>query len=369
MDDPLDAMVFSSSSDWPDPLLNRAGQRITEPRQWPGRRREIMRLMLPLLYGDLPPAPATTRLVSLHGAVLRQLSGARLLTCRVEPAAMPAFMLRLFVPHGAGPFAVIVSGDGCWHYADDAALTAILARGYVLAEFNRVEVAPDPGPPPGEPSLPQAPAQCRTLASWAWAYHRVVDVLRTLDWIDPAAIAVVGHSRGGKAALLAGATDERIALTSANNSGAGGAGSWRHQGPGAESLADLLRAFGHWFDPGLQVFAGREHTLPFDQHFLKALIAPRALLTTEALDDHWANPQGSWQSHRAALCVFDLLGAVRQMGIAFRPGGHEHNLADWNSLLDFADAVLRGQPRQRRPAVDPFPGLAPPTSWRATAMG
>jgi hypothetical protein len=197
----------------------------------------------------------------------------------------------------------------------------------------------------------------------------VVDVLRTLDWIDPAAIAVVGHSRGGKAALLAGATDERIALTSANNSGAGGAGSWRHQGPGAESLADLLRAFGHWFDPGLQVFAGREHTLPFDQHFLKALIAPRALLTTEALDDHWANPQGSWQSHRAALCVFDLLGAVRQMGIAFRPGGHEHNLADWNSLLDFADAVLRGQPRQRRPAVDPFPGLAPPTSWRATAMG
>jgi len=369
MDDPLDAMVFSSSSDWPDPLLNRAGQRITEPRQWPGRRREIMHLMLPLLYGDLPPAPATTRLVSLHGAVLRRLCGARLLTCRVEPAAMSAFMLRLFVPDGAGPFPVIVSGDGCWHYADDAALIAILARGYVLAEFNRVEVAPDPGPPLGGLNVPQAPAQYRTLAAWAWAFHRVVDVLRTLDWIDPAAIAVVGHSRGGKAALLAGATDERIALTSANNSGAGGAGSWRHQGPGTETLADLLRVFGHWFDPGLQAYAGREHTLPFDQHFLRVLVAPRALLTTEALDDHWANPQGSWQSHRAARCVFDLFDAREQMAAVFRAGGHDHTLEDWRSLLDFADARLRAMPMRGPDEVDPFPGLPPPLSRMQSPVG
>lgn len=345
---------------WPDPLLTVSGQRVATPGQWPARRREIRDRLLPLVYGALPAAPAQTNLACLHQAVLRRFSGARLLTCRVEPQGAAPFHLRLFVPDGPGPFPAIVSGDGCWRYADDAALAAMLARGYAFAEFDRVEVAADPGGPASGLRLPLAAARPRTLAAWAWAYHRVVDVLHTLDGFDANAIAVVGHSRGGKAALLAGATDARIALTSANNSGAGGAGSWRHQGPGAETLADLMRVFGYWFDPGLQAFAERPHTLPFDQHLLKALVAPRALLTTEALDDHWANPQGSWQSHRAARCVFDLLGAARHNGIVFRPGGHDHTLADWNSLLDFADASLRGRAQRLPAVVDPFPALPAP---------
>lgn len=353
-------MVFPPGTSWPDPLSMRSGQRITEAAQWPARRAEIMALMLPLVYGDLPPAPESTRLGCLHNALLRRLGGARLLNCRIEPLGKPPFLLRLFVPAGDGPFPVIISGDGCWRYADDAALGAMLARGYAFAEFNRVEIAHDPGGPPADLALPLAAAQAGTLASWAWAYHRVVDVLCSLEWIDAAAITIVGHSRGGKAALLAGATDERIALTSANNSGAGGAGSWRHQGPGAETLADLLRVFAYWFAPGLQACAGREHELPFDQHFLKVLIAPRALLTTEALDDHWANPQGSWQSHRAARCVFDLLGAAQQMAIGFRPGGHDHTLADWECLLSFADAVFRGHPRPAALDRDPYPDLPQP---------
>ena len=273
------------------------------------------------------------------------------------------FQLRLYVPPGDGPFPLIVSGDGCWHYAGDAALAAMLSRGYVFAEFNRVEIAADPGGLATGLALAHAVAQPRTLARWAWAYHRVVDVLHPLSWIDSRAITVVGHSRGGKAALLAGATDTRIALTSANNSGAGGAGSWRHQGPGAETLTDILTAFGYWFDPRLQAYAGRECALPFDQHFLKVLVAPRALLTTEALGDPWANPQGSWQSHRAAQCVFDLLGVAQHAAIIFRAGGHDHTLADWNCLLDFADAVLRGMPQRRPIMVDPFPELPASAIW------
>jgi hypothetical protein len=365
MNDPLDTGFHPPRTRWPDPLLTLSGQRITAPAQWPARRREIMDTMLPLVYGALPPTPVSTQLLGLHSAVLRRLHGAQLLSCRVEPRGAAPFALRLFVPAGCGPFPVIVSGDGCWHYADDAALEAMLARGYAFAQFNRVEIAADPGLPSSALALPQAAAQARTLAAWAWAHHRVVDVLHTLDWVDTAAIAVVGHSRGGKAALLAGATDERIALTSANNSGAGGAGSWRHRGPGAETLADLLRVFGYWFDPALQAYAGREHELPFDQHFLKALVAPRALLTTEALDDHWANPQGSWQSHRAARGVFALLAAAQQIGIVFRPGGHDHSLADWNSLLDFSDAVLRGQAERRPAQADPFPDLPDPAHHMA----
>ncbi len=197
----------------------------------------------------------------------------------------------------------------------------------------------------------------------------MVDALGRLDWIDPHAIAVVGHSRGGKAALLAGATDERIALTSANNSGAGGVGCFRHQGPRSEDLADLLGSFGYWFDPQLQTYIGREQDLPFDQHFLKALVAPRVLLTTEALDDLWANPQGSWQTHRAARCVFDLLGVADNNLITFRDGGHDHTLADWSRLLDVADHVLLGKALSGRADDDPFPDLPLPARWMRADTG
>ena len=358
-----------SPLDWPDPLRLAAGERITESHQWPARRQELMQQMLPLAYGCFPVRPAATRLQCLHSALLRRHGGARALSCRVEPEAMTPFHLRLTVPPGLGPFAVIVTGDACWRYADDSALAAILAHGVALAEFNRVEIAPDPGGPPSGLLLPQAAAQPATLAAWAWAYHRVVDVLQSLAWIDPAAITVVGHSRGGKAALLAGATDERISLTSANNSGAGGAASWRWRGPGAETLADLLQAFPHWLGEDMRAYLGRESELPFDQHCLLAMVAPRALLTTEALDDLWANPQGSWQAHRAARCVFELLGVPDRQAIVFRTGGHDHTLADWTCLLEFAAALRAGDTRRAMPTADPYPGLPLPGRWMAGAGG
>ena len=353
----------------PDPLLMRSGSRVATAAQWRERRREIFDLMVPLEYGELPPAPLRTACEELHTAVVKRLGGARLMSLRVQTGEQSAFTLRLFVPAGNGAFPVLVNGDGCWHYASDEVLAAVLARDMAFAQFNRVEIAPDvtgghatPGVNPFFPGRP-----CAALAAWAWGYHRAVDALHPLDFIDRNQIAVVGHSRGGKAALLAGATDERITLTSANNSGAAGAGCFRWQGPGSETLADVVTAFPHWFGPRLKEFAGRENELPFDQHFLKALIAPRALLTTEALADHWANPSGSWQTHRAAREVYDFLGASDNIAIAFREGGHEHKLSDWTTLLDFCDTIFRGKPRAAGLECNPFPDLPRPFSWRQPA--
>ena len=324
--------------------------------QWPGRRREIHALMVPLAYGELPPVPARVRGVELHAAVVRGWGGARLLSIRVEADGQHAFMLRVFLPAGPGLFPVLLDGDGCWHYATDDVLAALLGRGYGFAQFNRVELASDlAGAGAAQVRSPAlGRGTCPALAAWAWGYHRAVDVLLQLEGVDADHIAVVGHSRGGKAALLAGATDERIALTSANNSGAGGAGCFRVLGAGSETLADVVGAFPHWFAPQLARYAGREQELPFDQHFLKALVAPRALLTTEALGDLWANPQGSWQTHLAAREVYALLGVPQRIAIAFRAGGHEHQASDWNTLLDFCDTVFRGAPRAPALDVSPF---------------
>ncbi len=321
----------------PDLLLALDGTPVTQPSQWAARRSEVHQLAVPLAYGPWPAVSNRTTCEMLHAATVRRFDDARLWTCRVLGDGIHRFLLRVFAPAGTASHAAVLNGDGCWHYATDTVIADMLRRGYAFAQFNRVEIAPD---------TPGARLPVGALAAWAWGYHRAVDALGQIDLVDPARIAVVGHSRGGKAALLAGATDERIALTSANNSGAGGAGCFRVSGPGAETLADVTQAFPHWFGPGLAAYAGREHALPFDQHFLKALVAPRALLTTEALDDLWANPVGSWRTHDAAHAVYDLLGAGDRIAITYRPGGHDHAPADWSTLLDYCDVVFRGRSAQ-----------------------
>ncbi|MBP6508200.1 MAG: acetylxylan esterase [Opitutaceae bacterium] len=355
----------------PNPFVFADGSPLTSVGDWARRRRELFDLVVGLEYGGLPPAPAATHGELLHATTLQAQGGAIYQTIRVVTQTEPAFsfLLQLTIPPGDGPFPVILNGDACWKYVTDEVAAEVLGRKFILAQFNRVALAPDAyhaartsGIYPLHPG-----ATYGALSAWAWGYHRCVDVLGKMPAVDATRIAITGHSRGGKTVLLAGATDERIALTCANNSGAGGAGCFRHQGPESETLADLLKAIAYWFGPALRTYAGRENELPFDQHFLKALIAPRALLTTEARADLWANPTGTWQTHRAAREVYRLLNAEERLGIFYREGDHAHSLADWRVLLDFAAWQFRGTPPVRNFAGCPFPDLPPSHSWSAPA--
>src|SRR5205085_10381446 len=160
-----------------------------------------------------------------------------------------AIQTRLFlsVPAGKGAFPVIIRGDLGWGRVDPAIVAEITKRGYILAEFSRVEIAPDSAEKGGVYAA-YPDYEGGRLAAWAWGYHRVVDYLLTQkDLVDPKRIAITGHSRGGKAALLAGATDTRIALTAPNNSGCGGAGCYRFPGDKSEGIADILKNFPFWF--------------------------------------------------------------------------------------------------------------------------
>jgi hypothetical protein len=241
-------------------------------------------------------------------------------------------------------------------------------RGYILAEFNRTELAPD-NKGYKETGVHQAypDAECGAVAAWAWGFHRCVDVLTTLDYVAKDKIAITGHSRGGKAALLAGATDPRVALTVPNNSGCGGAGSYKFQAPKSEDIAAITKSFPFWFGPRFMTFIGKIEQLPFDQHSVKALCAPRALLETEALGDLWANPQGSRQTYEAAKEVYKFLGAPERIAIVYREGGHAHNADDWNVLLDFADELFAGKKSGRDWDANPFKDAAKAYGWAAPA--
>lgn len=364
------ATQTAGSDELPDLFQAQSGETVHSVDLWEARRRELHDLVVEVEYGGMPPVPDQVRSEELHCHTERDLGEAKFITCRIlteSDGAAFSFMLYLFVPAGDGPFPVVLTGDGCWRYATDRIPVEVVRRGNILALFNRVELAPDIYNSDRDSGLyvVYPGMEFGALSAWAWGYHRCVDVLQAMALADSSKIAIVGHSRGGKTVLLAGATDDRIALTAPNNSGSGGAGCYRRQGPGSETLADTMKMIPYWFGPRVREYVGRESELPFDQHFLKALVAPRAYLSTEALGDLWANPTGTWQTHQAASEAYRFLKAEGRMAIWFREGGHNHGWEDWNVFLDFVDLQFRGKGSDTRFNENPFPELPPAYTWSA----
>jgi hypothetical protein len=233
---------------------------------------------------------------------------------------------------------------------DTWAIEQSIDRGYAVATFYNGDIEPD---------RPNAPEGIRAhfpgfdwgaIAAWAWGVSRAVDYLVSDEDIDPRRIAVVGHSRNGKAALVAAAFDERIALAIPLQAGCGGTAPSR--GKIGESVQQINDRFPHWFNPRFKEFNTHPDRLPFDQHALIALCAPRPVLLPNALEDTWANPEGQFHMLLAAEPVYRLLGAggldARQMppprklidstlGYYIRPGKHSMTAEDWKVFLDFSD--------------------------------
>ena len=365
----------------PDPFLNADGTRVKTRSEWPARADAWRDLIVTTEYGGMPPHPERVVCDQLCAAGVRRWpSNPRLYSHRVrcEGAAVPfSFVVRTLVPQGAGPFPVVLNGDGCWWYISDDVAQRIVESGYALVMFNRTEMVED-RPPADDRSDPRRSGglydaypdrSFGALAAWAWGYHRCVDAIHELGDelnLDLERIAVTGHSRGGKAVLVAAATDRRIAVVNDNASGAGGAAVMRYVGDGAEALG-IVNYFPSWFgpQPGLRPYIGREADAPFDQHCLLATIAPRPLLLTYALDDRWSNPEGMVQSATAAREVYRFLGAPDNLAYHLRAGEHLHAREDWDTLLDF----LGMQWAARAPSVayndHPYHHLRPAFGWSA----
>lgn len=191
------------------------------------------------------------------------------------------------------------------------------------------------------------------LAIWSFAASCAMDYLQTLSEIDHNSIGITGHSRCGKAALWAGVTDERFAWVMPNNSGCCGAAQLR--GKHGENMSSINLLMPYWFAPAFGKYVGCEQELPFDQHTVLALVAPRLLHVASGSLDFWADPAGEHHSLVLASEVYELYGNPKMpeafpepdtsveagaVGYHLRKGPHLLAEFDWKCLADHVSCYL-----------------------------
>ncbi len=365
----------------PDLFTFVSGRPVVSRADWAERRKELRAILERACYGVMPPPPSQRpRVQSTVSGVAVMVSGARIAEV-TQYLSRPysdsdfAINFEFYTPtgdHARKELPVIICGDGCWQRVTPEFVALVTSRGYALCVFNRCVVVPDFSvdskqhgltvPPRNSPLQVRYPdSDFGAISGWAWGFSRVMDALETLEGVDLGRVAVCGHSRGGKASLLAGALDRRFAAIFTNGSGSGGAGSWMFQAEGSEPLKTITSAFPTWFGKAFSAYADQEGSLPFDSHFLKALCAPRPLLSSDALGDLWANPAGACITHAAAREVYRFLGCPDSFaGMHFRNGGHGHLLSDWTVMLDYCEACFYGKPIPWDPLYVPYEGLPTP---------
>jgi hypothetical protein len=383
-----------TTAELPDPLVMPNGYRIHTPEDWVGIRRTTLKAQFQhYMYGRFPcsvPMSFETLFedrTALNGrAVVSELRiairGAEDVPIHlllVTPANRPRAPIFLGL-NFCGNHAVLdderIQIPTCWMYdrqpgvknnrasaegrgkqKDVWPVDAILDAGFGLATIYAGELEPDVKDVRGGlfqkiPGVGSPDEHWGRIGVWAWGLSRAIDVLTCFPEVDSSRIAVVGHSRLGKTALLAGAFDERIALVVANQSGCGGAAPSR--GTVGESVERINTAFPAWFNDNFKKFNDNPARLPFDQHCLVALCAPRPVLFTNAEEDTWANPKGQFDVLKAADPVYRLFGGggledsfpkhgqlpTGKLGYFIRPGKHSMTREDWKCYLHFAKRHL-----------------------------
>ena len=344
---------------------------------WRRHRAELLELFRRHVYGRSPGRPERLRFELLEENA-RAMDGAatlrRIAVVSGQAAREHRFELTLFLPNtrrGRAPVLLLLNNRPARNTdptrkqrSDFWPAEEVVARGYGIAALQVADLAPDDSLRfregvirlfEGDGAAPRAPDAWAALAAWAWGASRVMDYFETDPRVDAARIAVVGHSRGGKAALWAGAQDERFAAVVSNESGEGGAAlGRRHFG---ETIARITESFPHWFAERYRTFGAREATLPVDQHMLLALVAPRALYVASADEDLWSDPRGEFLSLAFTSPVYALWGdvpigaadmpaldrplVVGRRGYHVRRGAHDLTSYDWARFVDFVDTLWK----------------------------
>ncbi len=383
----------------PDPLISESGSQIVNASQWfSSRRPETLNLFAEQIYGRTPEGTLSSRYydVEVDDNALGGIATRKQLRRELKNSRGSVVLdILLYLPNeGAGPYPVFlglnfngnhtIDSDpnirlprGWVEETDDNRASVadrgnrkqrwnvqeLIARGFAVATLYYGDVYPDYDGGAQDGVLPlfysageaePAADEWGAIGAWAWGLSRVLDYLLTDPQVDHGKVAVMGFSRLGKAALWAGAQDQRFAMVISNNTGTLGASLSRREGyvEGKEPLAAINRKYAYWFARNMAQYVDNPGLLPVDQHQLIALMAPRPVYIASASEDLWADPLGEFEGGKYASSVYQLLGkdvllesqaaasntqANSVVGYHLRPGKHEVMLYDWQRFMDFAD--------------------------------
>jgi len=355
----------------PDLFVTYEGNRIQNTEDWESiRRPELVQAFADEMYGQLPndfdEIVFQEEVITTHPYAdfsiykLVQIGVSR----NGNKQTIPVHLFSPKVGHGPFPVVLLISHrkvEDLINNKEDQFfdIQQITQSGYVAAIFDVEYVSPDDKDRFADgiltslyPEHMQLPNGMRGLGAWAWGAMRVMDYFEQDPLIDHTKSAVVGHSRGGKAALWCGANDTRWSLTYSNESGCGGAALSRRKF--GETVERINTVFPYWFTDNFDAYNGKEEKLPFDQHQLIASIAPRGVYIASAMEDLWADPRGEYLSLKLASQVYQQLYDEKidlpedyvfaphfhhsgSLGYHLRAGQHNLTGEDWEKFLDFAD--------------------------------
>ncbi|HKF46830.1 MAG TPA: hypothetical protein VKB38_05685 [Terracidiphilus sp.] len=384
----------------PDPLVMRNGKRVTTEEQWWSKRRpEIVDDYEREILGRAPEhLPAVNwEVVSVTpenwrgiDVITKRLAGhvdnssypqievkidMVLFTPARAPGPVPVLMELAFQKDWdraiARPFAVPPAPGTPGHWGVDG--REALERGWGFAVLNPVSFQADSGDGLTEGIIglmnkgqPRGVNDWGALRAWAWGASRALDCLEMDRAVDARQVGLVGHSRFGKAVLVAMAYDQRFAIAYSSSSGEGGAKLYRHIY--GEQMSNLASAsLYHWFCGNFLRYGGplNPGDLPVDNHELIALSAPRPVFIgggsldgdgyAETGGDAWADPKGMFLAEVAAGPVYTLLGkkdlgtkefppvgtALTDGELAFREHQYGHTpVPNWPAFLEYAGHYL-----------------------------
>jgi hypothetical protein len=371
----------------PDPLLLKNGQPVTDAQTWWTRRRpEILEDFQREMYGRIPAqTPAITWLVTgtdtaaAGGLAIKKTILGRIDNSR-DPNISPTINITMYTPAKAtGPvplILVLIPGPGGYgaprpvvtppgspaQQNDPPAGSPLyqnlkIGWGYATLEVGPIQNDYAGGLKSGIIGLmssgkPRNPDDWGALAAWAWGASRALDYFEKDKAVDAKRLGIEGHSRYGKAALLAGALDQRWAIVFPSCSGEGGAKpSRRNYGQTLDNIAGS-----HWMAVNFRKYASHWNDLPVDSPELIALVAPRPIFLNGGTGDQWADPHGAFLAAVAAGPVYRLLGkkdlgstqmpepdgalVSGDIGFRYHAGPHTDTL-DWPVFLQFAQWYLK----------------------------
>jgi hypothetical protein len=303
----------------PDPFRFMDGSRMNTKAQWTCRRAEIAALAQEFEFGYKQDTP--------YSATTGAKSGNNLIVTVTDNGHTISFSCSITYPTtGSPPYPAMI---GCG--TDNLNTTALLNMGVALINFPSDTIAVENSASSRGQGLFYdmygSGHSAGALMAWAWGMDRLIDAIEKTPAanIDPNRLGVTGCSRWGKGALACGAFDERIKLTIPQESGSGGAASWRvsdWQGTSVQTLGEITGE-NCWFRANFNQFNSTATKLPFDHHMIEGLCAPRALLVIENSSMVWLGNVSTWTTGNVAHKIWEALGIPDKMGYS-SDGTHGH---------------------------------------------